>query len=61
MTELKSSFIAGVSSAPSFVFAISEPSTLAIITSIVLPVVFFVLSKAIDVLVQIYFRRKKNS
>jgi hypothetical protein len=60
MNDLKSHFIAGISASPSFVFALAEPGTLAIITSIVLPIVFFVLSKAVDVLVQIYFRRQKE-
>jgi len=57
MTDFKSIFIAGVSASPSFVFAFAEPETLAIISSIVLPIVFFIASKAIDVLVQIYLRR----
>jgi hypothetical protein len=60
MNDLKTTFIAGFSAAPSFIFALAENSRFAIFTSIVLPILFFVGSKTIDVLVQLYLQRRKN-
>jgi hypothetical protein len=58
MTDFKSHIIAAVSSSPIFVALIDNPSTLTIVASIVLPCTFFVISKTIDVLIQLYIKRR---
>lgn len=60
MNDLKSLVITAIPSSPAFYAAFSAPSTWTIITSIILPVVLFILSKTVDVLVQIYFKRKQK-
>lgn len=60
MNDLKAAFLTALSSAPAFVVAISTRADIAVISSIILPIVFFVLSKAIDVSVQLYLRRRKK-
>jgi len=59
MDNLKSFIMSFVPSSPAFYFAVESPSALTIITSIVLPVMFFIASKAIDVLVQIHIKNRK--
>lgn len=59
MNDLKAVILAGVPSSPAVFAAIEAPSTLTIVTSILLPICFFVLSKTVDVCVQLYLKRKK--
>lgn len=60
MNDLKAAFLTTFSSAPAFVVAISTRADIAVISSIILPILFFVLSKTIDVCVQLYLRRSKK-
>jgi len=57
--DFKSHIIAAVSSSPAFLALIDKPSNITIVASIVLPCAFFVISKTVDVLLQLYFKRKK--
>lgn len=59
MNDLKAAVLAALPSSPAFFNAIEAPSTLTIITSICLPICFFFLGKTVDVLVQLYLKRKK--
>lgn len=58
MNEFKSLIISAIPSSPAVYFAFENPSMLTIVTSIILPVVLFICSKTVDVLVQVYFKRK---
>lgn len=58
--DLKNFLLATFSSSPTVFFAMTEPSSIALITSIVLPVVLFLISKTVDVLVQIYLKTGKR-
>lgn len=60
MDNLKTSIISLFPSSPAFYFALESPTALTIITSIVLPILFFIISKTVDVAVQIYFKNKKS-
>jgi len=51
--------IAGISGIPGALFAAVEPTTLAMVSAIVLPCVFFFIGKAIDVVVRIYLDKRK--
>lgn len=59
MNDLKAALFAAVPSSPAVFVAIEAPSTLTIVTSIVLPILLFIASKTVDVMVQIYLKRKK--
>lgn len=61
MNDIKNIFIAWISTTTSLFAAIELKSVLAIVSAVVLPVIFFSIGKTIDVLVQIYFRRKEMS
>ena len=50
--------ISFVPSSPAFYFALESPSTIKIVTSIILPVLFFIASKAIDVFVQLHIKNR---
>ena len=61
MNDLKNLSLAWISSTSS-VFAAFESKTLVTITSaIILPIVFFALGKTVDVVLQVYLRRKDES
>jgi hypothetical protein len=60
MDNLKTFILSFVPSSPAIYFAVESPTTLKIITSIVLPIVFFIVSKTVDVLVQLHFKNKKK-
>lgn len=59
MNEFKNLIISAIFSSPAVYIAVSSPSALTIISSIILPIVFFVVSKIVDVYIQIYVKRKK--
>lgn len=59
MDNLKHTILTAFPSFPAFVFAVEAPSKFTIITSIILPIVFFIISKSVDVLLQLYLKRKK--
>ena len=60
MNDIKNIFIAWVSTSTSIAAAIEMKTVLAIVSAVVLPIVFFTLGKAVDVGVQIYFRRRAD-
>jgi hypothetical protein len=60
MNDTKNILLAWISSISSVWTAIEMRTWITIISAIVLPVVFFVAGKAIDVALQIYFRRKRD-
>lgn len=57
--NFKNFIVSVLPSSPAFYFAVESPSTIGIITTIVLPIIFFAISKTVDVLVQVYFKKKK--
>lgn len=59
MQDLKNIILAWFSAAPTFAAVIDGGSIWTIITAIVLPTIFFLLGKTVDVGLQIYFRRKQ--
>lgn len=59
MNELKTFLITTIPSTPAVYAALDNPQTKTILTAFVMPCVFFVLSKSIDVYLQ-YRREKRN-
>ena len=57
MNDLKNISIAWISTTTSLCTAIETKTSVTILSAIVLPVIFFVFGKTVDVLLQIYFRR----
>lgn len=57
MNDTKNALLAWISSTPTLV-AVADPVT--IISAIVLPVVLFTLGKTVDVLLQIYLKRRER-
>lgn len=53
-------FIAAVSGTPAALFAFVETSQLAMVTAVVLPCLFFLVGKTIDVIVRLYLERRKK-
>jgi hypothetical protein len=60
MHDYKNIFLAWISSATSVAAAIESRTVITIISAIVLPVIFFTVGKSIDILLQIYFRRRSE-
>lgn len=60
MNDIKNFLIAYFSIASSVFAAIEAPTVITIISAIVLPIMFFAIGKAIDVLVQIYLDRRRQ-
>ena len=59
MNDIKNIIIAWISTSTSLFAAIEMKTVLAILSAVVLPIIFFSIGKTVDVLVQIYFRRKE--
>lgn len=60
MNDIKNIFIAWISTSTSVFAAIELKTVLAILSAVVLPIVFFLFGKTVDVLLQIYFRRRED-
>jgi len=60
MNDTKNILLAWISSVSSVFTAIEARTWITLISAIVMPVVFFTLGKAVDVLLQIYFRRREE-
>jgi hypothetical protein len=60
MNDIKNIFIAWISTSTSLFAAIELKTVLAIVSAIVLPVIFFSIGKTVDVLLQIYFRKRQE-
>ena len=58
MNDTKNILIAWLSSLSPILSAIETGAWITIVSAIVLPVTFFTLGKTIDVLLQIYFKRR---
>lgn len=58
MNDTKNILLAWISSLTSIFAAVETRELVTIISAIVLPVMFFTLGKAIDVLLQLYFRSR---
>lgn len=60
MNDLKNFLLAYFSTVSSVFAAIETRTLITIISAIVLPILFFAIGKTIDVLLQIYLRRKHD-
>lgn len=58
MNDIKNILIAWISSTTSVLAAIEYRELITIVSAIVLPVLFFSIGKSVDVIVQVYFRRR---
>src|SRR5262249_49981616 len=59
MHDLKNILLAWLSAAPTFL-AVDQGNVITIISAIILPTIFFLLGKAVDVGVQLYFRNRRE-
>jgi len=60
MNDIKNIFIAWISTSTSLFAAIELKTVLSILSAVVLPIVFFSIGKTVDVLVQIYLKRRSD-
>ena len=60
MNDTKNILLAWASSFTSLFAAIETRTWITIISAVVLPIIFFTIGKTVDVMVQIYFRRKHD-
>ena len=60
MNDIKNIFIAWISTSTSLFAAIELKTVLAIVSAVVLPIIFFSIGKTVDVLLQIYLKRREN-
>jgi hypothetical protein len=60
MNDAKNILLAWTSSLSSVFTAIETRTWITLISAIVLPIVFFTIGKTVDVLLQIYFQRKRK-
>ena len=60
MNDTKNILLAWISSLSSVFTAIEAKTWITLISAIVMPVVFFTLGKTVDVLLQIYFKRREE-
>lgn len=60
MNDTKNILLAWVSSLSSVWTALEARTWITIISAIVLPIVFFTVGKAVDVALQIYFRKERR-
>ena len=59
MHDLKNILLAWISAAPAFM-AVDGGNILTVLSAIILPTIFFLLGKAVDVGVQVYFRNRRK-
>lgn len=60
MNDTKNIIIAWISTSTSIFAAIELKTVLAIVSAVVLPIIFFTIGKTVDVLLQIYLKDRKN-
>ena len=58
MSDTRNAFLAWASSLGSVLTAIETRDLITIISAIVLPVVFFAVGKTVDVMVQVYLKKR---
>lgn len=59
LDNLKNLIVSLVPTSPALYLALENPSFGKTITTIILPIVFFIIGKTADLCVQIYFRRQE--
>ncbi|MEO5858670.1 MAG: hypothetical protein ABIR33_06950 [Pyrinomonadaceae bacterium] len=60
MNDIKNIFIAWISTSTSLFAAIELKTVLAIVSAVVRPIVFFSIGKTVDVLLQIYLKKRDD-
>ena len=60
MSDTRNAFLAWASSMPSVFGVLETRDVITIVSAIVLPVIFFTVGKTVDVLLQVYLKRKGN-
>ena len=60
MNDIKNIFIAWISTSTSLFAAIELKTVLAILSAVVLPILFFSIGKTVDVLLQIYLKKRED-
>lgn len=60
MNDTKNILLAWASSAPTLLAALDGVTWISVVSAIVLPILFFAIGKTVDVLLQIYFRNRKE-
>jgi hypothetical protein len=53
--------VAGITASPAYIFAMIDRSDAAIAAGIILPVIFFIVGKTVDVLVRLYLANRGKS
>lgn len=61
MNDLKNILIAWLCTSSSIFAAIEAKTVITILSAIVLPVLFFIIGKSVDVLLQIYMRNRDDN
>ena len=61
MNDMKNIFIAWISTSTSLFAAIELKTVLAIVSAVVLPIISFSIGKTVDVLLQIYLKRRSEA
>ena len=60
MSDTRNAFLAWASSMPPVFGVLETRDVITIVSAIVLPVIFFTVGKTVDVLLQVYLKRKGN-
>jgi hypothetical protein len=58
MNDLKNLTLAWVSSTSSVFAAVEAKTRMTVMSAVILPIIFFALGKTVDVIVQVYLRRR---
>jgi len=58
MNDLKNLTLAWVSSTSSVFAAVEAKTWMTVMSAVILPIIFFALGKTVDVIVQVYLRRR---
>ena len=60
MNDTKNIFIAWISSGPPMLAVFATEPGIAVLSAIILPIVFFAIGKTVDVFLQIYLKRRDD-
>jgi hypothetical protein len=60
MNDLKNLTLAWVSSTSSVFAAVEAKTWMTVMSAVILPIIFFALGKTVDVIVQVYLRRREE-
>ena len=58
MSDTRNAFLAWASSITSVLTALETRDVITIVSAIILPVIFFAVGKTVDVMLQVYLKRK---